>query len=89
MPQKLEQLFGRILRRRREKAGFTQEDLGHKAGLSRNYVGMLERGERTPTLTALRQLARALGTTMSSLIQELEGALAAPSDSRKTRSSPR
>jgi transcriptional regulator with XRE-family HTH domain len=89
MPDKRPQLFGRLLRSRREEAGLTQEALGHEAGLSRNYVGMLERGERTPTLTALRQLARALGTTMSSLIGELEEALAAPRGARRTRSSPR
>ena len=86
MPQKLQQVFGQLIRRRREEAGLTQEAVGHKAGLSRNYVGMLERGERVPTLIAVRQLALGLGTTMSSLVQELEAALAAPGGSRKSRS---
>jgi transcriptional regulator with XRE-family HTH domain len=74
MPDKLEAIFGQILRRRREEAGLTQEDLGHAAGLSRNYIGMLERGERVPTIVVVRQLAFALGTSMSVLVQELDQA---------------
>jgi transcriptional regulator with XRE-family HTH domain len=85
MPEKLEQLFGRIIRRRRETAGLTQEDLGHDAGISRNYVGMLERGERTPTIHVLRQLAFALKVTMTALIQELEASLGAPGKPARTR----
>jgi transcriptional regulator with XRE-family HTH domain len=77
MAEKIAELFGQVIRRRREAAGLTQEDLGHSANLSRNFVGMLERGERTPTIITLRQLALALSTTMSSLIQDLETALAA------------
>jgi transcriptional regulator with XRE-family HTH domain len=77
MAEKIAELFGQIVRRRRESAGLTQEDLGHSSNLSRNFIGMLERGERAPTIISLRQLAVALGTTMSSLVQDLEAALTA------------
>jgi transcriptional regulator with XRE-family HTH domain len=85
MPQKLEQLFGKVIRRRREDADLTQEDLGHGSGLSRNYIGMLERGERSPTIHVLHQLASALGTTMTSLIQELDTAVSLQAGSSKKR----
>jgi len=69
---KLPEKFGRIIRRRRRAAGLSQEALAESAGLHRTYVGMLERGERTPTIIAVKQLADALGVTMVDLIRELE-----------------
>lgn len=50
----------------------SQEELGAKTELSRNYIGMIERGETNVTLLVLQSLATALGTTMSALIQSLE-----------------
>jgi transcriptional regulator with XRE-family HTH domain len=50
----------------------SQEALAQAASLHRNYIGMLERGERSPTLLVVQRLAVALGTTMVSLIQEYE-----------------
>lgn len=64
--------FGRALRRLREAAGRSQEDLAAAAGVHRNYVGLLERGLRAPGLLVLNQLAGALGTTMSALLAEVE-----------------
>lgn len=52
--------------------GISQEALADKAGVHRTYIGMLERGERTPTITVLQKLAAALKTTMKALITELE-----------------
>lgn len=73
MPKSLPVTFGRIIRRRREAAELSQEELGEKTNLSRNYIGMVERGETNLTLLVLESLAKALGTTMVSLVGELEG----------------
>lgn len=64
--------FGTVLRRRREAAGLSQEALAADAGLHRNYVGLLERGRRVPSILLAERLAAALGTTMSKLPAEVE-----------------
>src|SRR5690242_16728588 len=54
--------FGVLLRRYREAAGLSQEDLAERAGLTAKGIGALERGERQrPQPATLRQLAAALG----------------------------
>lgn len=54
--------FGDILRRERENAGITQEELAERAGLSRNAISSLERGERRrPYPFTVRSLVAALG----------------------------
>lgn len=85
MPQPLPALFGQVVRRRREAARLSQEELGARTGLSRNYVGMIERGETNPTLMVLRDLASALGTTMSSLILELDAATTPTARTRRPK----
>ena len=53
--------FGVRLRRFREEAGLTQEELASRAGLTPNAIGALERGERRrPYPHTLRSLADAL-----------------------------
>lgn len=64
--------FGRVLRSRRQVAGLSQEELAAKAGLHRNYVGLLEWGRRMATILVVQQLAEALGTTMGKLLTEVE-----------------
>jgi predicted ATPase/DNA-binding XRE family transcriptional regulator len=56
--------FGERLRRHREAAGLTQEELAERAGLTSNSVSALERGERRrPYPNTIRLLAEALGLT--------------------------
>ena len=68
----LQQHFGTVLRRRREAAGLSQEALAAEANLHRNYIGLLERGQRMPSILVVQQLATALSTTMSELLAEVE-----------------
>jgi transcriptional regulator with XRE-family HTH domain len=64
--------FGELVRRLRLEKGLSQERLAELCGMHRNYVGAVERAERTPSIIAADRLARALGTTMSSIFSELE-----------------
>lgn len=50
----------------------TLEELSNRAGLHRTTVGLLERGERSPTLSVAAQLAEALGYSLSELVSKAE-----------------
>src|SRR5947199_8337255 len=54
--------FAALLQQYRAAAGFSQEELAERAGLSRRGVSDLERGERRlPHPDTVRRLAEALG----------------------------
>src|SRR5262249_32165672 len=53
--------FGVLLQRARESRRLTQTQLATRAGLSRRYVGAIERGEANGTMVALERLGQALG----------------------------
>jgi transcriptional regulator with XRE-family HTH domain len=57
---KLRRTVARNLRRLRQRRGLSQEELADRAGLNRNYVGMIDREENAPTVDALEQIAKAL-----------------------------
>src|SRR5215472_2783325 len=58
------QSFGTLLRRYRQAAGLTQEELAERARLSRDAIEALERGtRRTPRKATLALLAEALALT--------------------------
>ncbi len=52
--------FAANLRRAREKAGLTQEELADAAGLHRTAISFLERAAREPRMWTLVALSRAL-----------------------------
>ncbi len=61
--------FGKAVRRIREAAGFSQEQLADRAGIHRTYIGGIERGERNPTLVTIHRIARALNVSPKSLLE--------------------
>jgi transcriptional regulator with XRE-family HTH domain len=52
--------LGMAIRRLRGENGLSQEQLSLEAGLHRNYIGRIERGELSPTFEPLVEIARAL-----------------------------
>lgn len=64
--------LGDALRVFRKARGLTQETLGDRSGLTTNYVGDTERGERNVSVRALWQLADGLGVPASELLRESE-----------------
>ena len=65
-------IVGLTLRRLREKAEISQEELASIAGLHRTYVGSVERGERNVSLENIVRLAHALRVRPSTLLDDLK-----------------
>ena len=65
-------MLGKELRAARQAARLTQEELGFEAGLSRNYISLLEKDQYTPTIDVLFRLCDALGIRASELIDRID-----------------
>jgi transcriptional regulator with XRE-family HTH domain len=50
--------------------------LAYRAGLNRNYVGIIERSENAATVDVLEQLARALNVSAAELLLDRPASLA-------------
>ncbi len=57
---KLREVVARNLRRLRSEKGLSQEDLADRAGINRNYPGLLERERYSASVDMLEKLAVAL-----------------------------
>jgi transcriptional regulator with XRE-family HTH domain len=65
-------MFGEELRRARESAGLTQEELSFRAGLHRTYISQLEHDKKSPTLDVVFRLCDALGVSAARLVARVE-----------------
>lgn len=65
------QSIGRNIRRYRLKKKLRQEDLAELAGLSINYVGAVERGEKIPSLETLIVLINALDVSADMVLSDV------------------
>ena len=62
--------LGKVIRKHRSKLDLSQEKFAELVGLSKNYIGDLERGEKEPTISTLSKIGKKLGKTASRLIKE-------------------
>jgi transcriptional regulator with XRE-family HTH domain len=67
-----EALFGREIARLRKRIGLSQEELGFRAEVHRTYISQLERGLKSPTLSMMLKLSRALKASASKLVATVE-----------------
>jgi transcriptional regulator with XRE-family HTH domain len=58
---KTQDTFARRLHLLRESAGLSIYALAQRSGVSRQFLGELERGAKEPSLDTARKIARALG----------------------------
>jgi transcriptional regulator with XRE-family HTH domain len=65
--------FGAIIRRLRLAKGWTLIQFGRKADMNPTYLGFLERGENTPSLTCILHLAKVLDVEVWTIVAEIEG----------------
>jgi len=70
---RIQQRFGRTVRRLRESRGWTQEELATRSGKHWTYIGGIERGERNPTLRVIVAIAKALSVPSGDLLSDLRG----------------
>lgn len=60
--------FGEKVQKVRKSRGISQEELASRLAMHRNYIGMVERGERNPTIRTLYKIAKALKVDSSDLL---------------------
>ena len=78
----LAEAFGQVLRGLPEERGWSQERLAFASARTRNYVGALERGERSPTLVVLIDVAYGLKMEPAEIVARV-AAVAPPTTPRR------
>ena len=64
----LREVFAANLRAQRRRAGFSQEELAHRANLDRTYVSSLERASYSATLDVIERISAAFGVDAFTLL---------------------
>ncbi len=62
--------LGKAIRQTRIARGVSQEGLALLAEVDRSYVGRVERGDNNAAILTLAKLAKALGISVSKLMQK-------------------
>jgi transcriptional regulator with XRE-family HTH domain len=64
--------LAKVLRRHRQAAGLSQEELAFRAGRSMRYISLLESCRHQPTLDTLKKLSDGLNISLGSFVTEIE-----------------
>jgi DNA-binding XRE family transcriptional regulator len=62
VPRNPKEIFAKNLRRIRNEAGLSQEELAYRAGLHRTYISSIERGQRNVSQKYIRHRKGAQGS---------------------------
>ena len=68
----VELAFGSEIKKARKALQKSQEALAFDAEIHRTYVSLIERGQKSPTLTVIVRLSKALNVKPSELIRRVE-----------------
>ena len=78
-----EEVFGKVLRALRKERSLSQEELAFEAELNRQFVSLIELGQRSPSLGTIYKLAQGLGLTGSELLSHVESHFRAASKGKR------
>lgn len=56
------------LKKYREKAGITSEQLAEEIGVNKRYIDYMERGDKTPSLKLAKRIADVLKVSLDELV---------------------
>lgn len=59
--------FGRRVKELRKSLGISQEQLSYQCELNRTFMGAIERGEKTPSLSTIIKISKGLNLPLSKL----------------------
>ena len=65
---------GQNIRKARKRLRWRQEDLAEKTGLSPNYIGSIERGEKLPSLDTFVHIINVLGVSSGEILCDVVNA---------------
>jgi transcriptional regulator with XRE-family HTH domain len=63
--------IGNTIKAERLRNGLSQAQLAEQADLHKNFIGMVERGQRGATIDSLQKICLALGLSMTEFFQIL------------------
>lgn len=69
-PMPVTSRIGKVLRKRREALGLSQEDVARAGGLSTIGLHLIETGQRFPNMNTVERVATALQTLLAVVIVE-------------------
>jgi transcriptional regulator with XRE-family HTH domain len=70
-PNRTLRALAKRIKELRDQKGISQEELAHRAGLSRTGMGFLETGKRWPRLDTLMKVADGLNIAVDELLKGL------------------
>jgi len=64
--------IGEKVRKLRKKKNISQEELAWKIGKSPNFIGLIERGKKRPSIETLREISTALNVPIKTFFDDLQ-----------------
>lgn len=64
--------LGNNIRSLRLERGISQEELAFKIDSARNFIGCIERAEKSPTIFTLFRIAQALNVNLEFLVKDVD-----------------
>lgn len=64
--------LGLQIKLERTKEKLSQESLAYKSNLDRTYIGMIERGQKNPTILTILKITNALNISLLDLFENIE-----------------